>query len=591
MDRLLKIRRTWLSFICQAAARNLSASRQSDISRLALAGEAVKVHRYSRAQLERLSNSARFRSVFPVLLAGSFVGACFLDTSYADFPGYSHTSSQSGATSNSLPADSGIEKIVRQERERLEEILRGKGMQRGSYPSFIVAAKGPQVSIKFRVPSSCELIHLITDLISHLGQRTDEREGCSEMMFRAWNSLSGRKLTLYLPMGKLSDVHEEALQVVIDKSLTGFSSAEIEFVKQGAFTVVELEALASALKIASVSEERKDWRGSFSERRDVTNNAKAPVDKQSLSSLESMGVKIFGCCEPNEVQSSNTISWDIIAGYDEQKREIEDAILLALTNPQLYDDIARGTRQKFESNRPRAILFEGPPGTGKTSCARVIANQANIPLLYVPLEVVMSKYYGESERLLGTVFTLANDLSSGAIVFLDEVDSFAATRDSEMHEATRRILSVLLRQIDGFEQDKRVVVIAATNRKQDLDPALMSRFDSVITFGLPDHKDRQKIIMQYAKHLNMDELAAFASLSEGMSGRDIRDVCQCAERHWASKIIRGEIPDSTSKRDLPLLEDYLGSVIRRRQTLLDFTNLTDQKPNSHTINQPMAFAS
>ncbi|CAN6479153.1 unnamed protein product [Victoria cruziana] len=550
MDRLLKIRRTWLSFICQAAARNLSASRQSDISRLALAGEAVKVHRYSRAQLERLSNSARFRSVFPVLLAGSFVGACFLDTSYADFPGYSHTSSQSGATSNSLPADSGIEKIVRQERERLEEILRGKGMQRGSYPSFIVAAKGPQVSIKFRVPSSCELIHLITDLISHLGQRTDEREGCSEMMFR-----------------------------------------EIEFVKQGAFTVVELEALASALKIASVSEERKDWRGSFSERRDVTNNAKAPVDKQSLSSLESMGVKIFGCCEPNEVQSSNTISWDIIAGYDEQKREIEDAILLALTNPQLYDDIARGTRQKFESNRPRAILFEGPPGTGKTSCARVIANQANIPLLYVPLEVVMSKYYGESERLLGTVFTLANDLSSGAIVFLDEVDSFAATRDSEMHEATRRILSVLLRQIDGFEQDKRVVVIAATNRKQDLDPALMSRFDSVITFGLPDHKDRQKIIMQYAKHLNMDELAAFASLSEGMSGRDIRDVCQCAERHWASKIIRGEIPDSTSKRDLPLLEDYLGSVIRRRQTLLDFTNLTDQKPNSHTINQPMAFAS
>ncbi|CAN6479156.1 unnamed protein product [Victoria cruziana] len=162
----------------------------------------------------------------------------------------------------------------------------------------------------------------------------------------------------------------------------------------------------------------------------------------------------------------------------------------------------------------------------------------------------MSKYYGESERLLGTVFTLANDLSSGAIVFLDEVDSFAATRDSEMHEATRRILSVLLRQIDGFEQDKRVVVIAATNRKQDLDPALMR-----------------------------------------MSGRDIRDVCQCAERHWASKIIRGEIPDSTSKRDLPLLEDYLGSVIRRRQTLLDFTNLTDQKPNSHTINQPMAFAS
>ncbi|XP_049935235.1 outer mitochondrial transmembrane helix translocase isoform X2 [Nymphaea colorata] len=162
----------------------------------------------------------------------------------------------------------------------------------------------------------------------------------------------------------------------------------------------------------------------------------------------------------------------------------------------------------------------------------------------------MSKYYGESERLLGTVFTLANDLSTGAIVFLDEVDSFAATRDSDMHEATRRILSVLLRQIDGFGQGKRVVVIAATNRKQDLDPALMR-----------------------------------------MSGRDIRDVCQCAERHWASKIIRGETPDSTTKSYLPPLEDYLESAIRRRQTLLDFTKLTYKKPNSHTINQSLAFAS
>lgn len=68
----------------------------------------------------------------------------------------------------------------------------------------------------------------------------------------------------------------------------------------------------------------------------------------------------------------------------------------------------------------------------------------------MPLEIIMSKYYGESERLLGSVFSLANDLPDGGIIFLDEVDSFAIARDSEMHEATRRILSVILRQIDGF---------------------------------------------------------------------------------------------------------------------------------------------
>ncbi|CAG7888489.1 unnamed protein product [Brassica rapa] len=96
---------------------------------------------------------------------------------------------------------------------------------------------------------------------------------------------------------------------------------------------------------------------------------------------------------------------------------------------------------------------------------RIIANQADIPLLYVPLEAVMSKYYGESERLLGAVFSQANEISDGAIIFLDEIAAFSISRDSVMHEETHRGLYVLLRQIDGFEQDKKVVVIATTNRK------------------------------------------------------------------------------------------------------------------------------
>ncbi|XP_020977439.1 26S protease regulatory subunit 6B-like isoform X4 [Arachis ipaensis] len=112
----------------------------------------------------------------------------------------------------------------------------------------------------------------------------------------------------------------------------------------------------------------------------------------------------------------------------------------------------------------------------------------------------------------GKVFSLANELPNGAIIFLDEIDSFAAARDNEMHEATRRILSVLLRQesilqIDGFEQDKKVVVIAATNRKEDLDPALISRFDTMIPFGLPDHRNRQQIVFNHQnvrRHLRLE---------------------------------------------------------------------------------------
>ncbi|XP_041026862.1 cell division control protein 48-like [Juglans microcarpa x Juglans regia] len=216
---------------------------------------------------------------------------------------------------------------------------------------------------------------------------------------------------------------------------------EIEFKKKGSLSPKELDALVSVLELAG----GKLKQNKTLERKPREGNAMVPSAEKSVASLESMGVRIYGLNEACGYSSNSEISWDTIAGYDQQKREIEDTILLALHSPEVYDDIARGTRRKFESNRPRAVLFEGPPGTGKTSCARVIANQAGVPLLYVPLEVVMSKYYGESERLLGKVFSLANELPNGAIIFLDEIDSFAVGRDNEMHEATRRILSVLFR--------------------------------------------------------------------------------------------------------------------------------------------------
>nr|XP_029121938.1 ATPase family AAA domain-containing protein 1-A isoform X3 [Elaeis guineensis] len=385
-----------------------------------------------------------FSSLFPAaFLAGAF-GIGSLEMSYADG---SEDGPKPLAASDSLPSFGGTESLVDQERQRIEEMLRSMGMPRGSYPPFSVAAKGQKVIVKFKIPPTCVISHLIVDLVTHLGHKAEQNGNGSEMLLRAWD------------------------------------------------------------------------------------------------------------------------------------REIEDTILLALQSPEVYDDIARGTRSKFESNRPHAVLFEGPPGTGKTSSARVIAKQAGVPLLYVPLEVIMSKYYGESERLLGNVFSLANELPNGAIVFLDEVDSFAVARDSEMHEATRRILSVILRQIDGFEQEKRVVVIAATNRKQDLDPALISRFDSMISFGLPDQQTREEISAQYAKHLKKSELVQLASATEEMSGRDIRDVCQQAERHWASKVIRGQAPKDVERGiNLPPIEEYLRCAEQRREALSAIAERSSRSP-------------
>lgn len=515
----------------------------------------------------------------PAMLAG-FFGFGLVDIAYADAP--------EAETKPPLPPESpstyvDMEAIAKNERVRLVELLKSKGMRYGSYPRFTVAVKGQKVTIKFQIPPTCEIALLISNIVTHLGVKVEERATGSDMALRAWDSGVAWQLTLSRPVVQKEAVKDKGssdansndgdLCILLFRPLISSDKPEMEFIKQGSFTAEELDALVSVLKLAGVGQNRiVDRRG---------DTARTPSVDKSVTSLEAMGVKIYGLKEPKIEYQKSEISWENIAGYNQQKRDIEDTILLALQSPEVYDEIARGTRCKFETNRPRAVLFEGPPGTGKTSCARVISNQAGVPLLYVPLEVIMSKYFGESERLLGKVFTLANEIPNGAIIFLDEVDSFATARDGETHEATRRILSVILRQIDGFEQDKKCVVIAATNRKQDLDPALLSRFDSMITFDLPDQQTRQEIAAQYAKHLAKTDLTELAAATEEMSGRDIRDVCQQAERRWASKVIRGQAQKDENGASLPPVQEYIESALERHKALLAAKrdhNLPSKKP-------------
>ncbi|KAK3017717.1 hypothetical protein RJ639_003073 [Escallonia herrerae] len=489
----------------------------------------------------------------PAILAG-LLGVGLLDIAHADseeayaktpIPTESPTTNvDSKANANAKPpvptptpsSYVDLEESARNERRLLEELLKSKNMKYGSYPQFTVAVKGQKITVKFQVPPTCEIPLLVANLVEHLGVKLEERGGGSDMTLRAWDSGVAWQLTLGHP-----DAHGGDLCILMFRSLISQDKAEIEFIKLGGFSTKERDALVSVLQLAGPNR-TLDRRP----RGDV-----ARTTEKSVASLEAMGVKVYGLNVPKTEFYKEEMSWDSIAGYGQQKREIEDTILLALRSPEVYDDIAHGTRC-----------------TGKTSCARVISNQAGIPLLYVPLEVLMSKYYGESEGLLGKVFSLANQISSdGAIIFLDEVDSLATAHDSETHEATRRILSVLLQQIDGFEQDKKVVVIAATKRKQDLDPAFVSRFDSMVTFGLPDQQTRQEIAAQYAKHLTKPELAELASVTEDMSGRDIRDVCRQAERRWASKVIRGQAPKDNGRRSLPPIEEYIESANFRRRSL------------------------
>jgi SpoVK/Ycf46/Vps4 family AAA+-type ATPase len=237
------------------------------------------------------------------------------------------------------------------------------------------------------------------------------------------------------------------------------------------------------------------------------------------------------------------IDWNYIAGYEEVKRIIRESIILPLKNPSVYDNIARLTRKTFEYNKPKAILFEGPPGVGKTTIARIIAREVQVPLIYVPVESIMSKWYGQSSQNLAEIFDASEDMG-GSILFIDEIDSLAGSRDQNMYEATRRILSVLLRRLDGIGAIANTMVIGATNRKQDLDHALINRFDQSIHFPLPGENERASIFGNYAQHLNPEELMKLAHISNTLSGRTIKDLCEQTERRWARKLIIKNLPPS-----------------------------------------------
>eukprot|EP00871_Galdieria_phlegrea_P003129 jgi/Galph1/3817/GphlegSOOS_G2471.1 len=259
-------------------------------------------------------------------------------------------------------------------------------------------------------------------------------------------------------------------------------------------------------------------------------------------------------------RSDECLSWDTLAGYDELKQRVEETVTLALKYPEVYDMIARSTRQRFATNRPKAILFEGPPGTGKTSMARIIASRVGVPFVHITMENVTSKYYGDSEKRLGKILKIANDYGP-TVIFVDEIDSIALSREKDLHEASRRVMSVLLRHLDGLEGQQQSILIAATNRKNDLDTALLSRFDMVFTFGLPDEKSREQILGLYAKHLSADDRQNLAGLTTGFSGRTLLDACEEVERRWAGKVIRGEVKTN----ELPQAEEYM-QVFKERKS-------------------------
>jgi SpoVK/Ycf46/Vps4 family AAA+-type ATPase len=213
-----------------------------------------------------------------------------------------------------------------------------------------------------------------------------------------------------------------------------------------------------------------------------------------------------------------TTKWEEIGGLKEAKREVKEAIILPMVS---------GKPAFIEV--PHTLLLYGPPGTGKTLLAKAASNTLKANFFEAKTSTLLSKYYGESEKIIGMLFDKARK-NQPSMIFMDEFDAIMVTRDSGVHEATRRVISQLLMEIDGFstKKDDNVIIIAATNRPWDLDEAMISRFQRKIYVPLPEAESRKKIFEIHLKGsslpgLTIDELSG---MSEGYSGRDIASICR-----------------------------------------------------------------
>ncbi|HYG00680.1 MAG TPA: CDC48 family AAA ATPase [Candidatus Saccharimonadales bacterium] len=261
-----------------------------------------------------------------------------------------------------------------------------------------------------------------------------------------------------------------------------------------------------------------------------------------------------------------SITYEDIGGLGDAVARVREMIELPLRHPELF--------KRLGVEAPKGVLLHGPPGTGKTLLAKAVANETNSNFFTIGGPEIMSKYHGESEERLRNVFQEA-EKNAPSIIFIDEIDSIAPKREEVTGEVERRIVAQLLSLMDGMTSRGKVVVIAATNRINAIDPALRrpGRFDREIEIGVPNRDGRLEVLQIHTRGMPLDkdvDLQKLADISHGFVGADL----QALAKEAAMRALRRVLPDiNLSSESIPL--DTLRKIIVRMQDFMDVIKETE----------------
>ena len=254
------------------------------------------------------------------------------------------------------------------------------------------------------------------------------------------------------------------------------------------------------------------------------------TNKDSYLILEKLPEEFDSRVQAMEVDERPTEEYSDIGGADQQIQELIEAVVLPMTHKDMFDTI--GIRP------PKGVLLHGPPGTGKTLLARACANQTNAIFLKLAGPQLVQMFIGDGAKLIRDAFELAKakiqqGVSAGAILFIDEIDAIGTKRfggDQSGDREVQRTMLELLSQLDGFSSNEMIKVIAATNRPDVLDPALLrsGRLDRKIELPHPSEEARAKIMRIHSRKMNVNSEVVFEELSrscEDFNGAQIKAIC------------------------------------------------------------------
>ena len=230
------------------------------------------------------------------------------------------------------------------------------------------------------------------------------------------------------------------------------------------------------------------------------------------------------------------ITYDELGGLKKEVQKIREMVELPMRHPELFD--------KIGVEAPKGVLLYGPPGTGKTLLAKAVAGETNANFVSLSGPEIMGKFYGESEERIREIFTQAEE-NAPSIIFIDEIDSIAPKRDEVSGELEKRIVSQLLTLMDGMKSRGKVVVIAATNRPDSIDPALRrpGRFDREIEIGIPDDEGRFDILSIHTRGMPIDkkvDLKQISKITHGFVGADLEVLAKEAAMRSLRRILSDE---------------------------------------------------